>query len=163
MFLTIIGNTKPTAKELQDNKIFIDAAPKWFDLGIKLLDNKQLTQLKNIRSDYNDTTVCCREMLLYWLESHTYATWDQLVDALKSPGVELNNVASMVEKFLGLFSEHGLCTMYITLLHTLTNFGVFLPPYCMPAQVHMVHNSMYEQLWNKYMHGYIYTIYQYIA
>ena len=41
-------------------------------------------------------------MLMYWLESHSNATWNDLVEALQAPGVELNNVATMVvETFTG--------------------------------------------------------------
>ena len=36
-------------------------------------------------------------MLMYWLETDSNATWNDLVEALKSPGVELNSVATMVE------------------------------------------------------------------
>ena len=36
-------------------------------------------------------------MFIYWLQTHSNATWHQLAEALKSPGVELNNVATMVE------------------------------------------------------------------
>ena len=36
-------------------------------------------------------------MLMYWLDTHSNATWNDLVEALKTPGVELTNVASMVE------------------------------------------------------------------
>ena len=36
-------------------------------------------------------------MLMYWLESHSNATWNDLVKALRTPGVDMNNVATMVE------------------------------------------------------------------
>ena len=133
LFLTIIGSSKPTVKGLQTIKIFIDAAPKWYELGVELLDEDQIKQLNNIENDHSESTICCRKMLMYWLDSHPYATWYDLVEALKSPSVELKNVASTVETFIGLFIEHELCTMYVTLLHTLTNFRVFISPYSMPV------------------------------
>ena len=34
---------------------------------------------------------------MYWLESHPTATYQDLVKALNTSGVELNNVAAMVE------------------------------------------------------------------
>ena len=40
---------------------------------------------------------------MYWLQINPYANWDQLVEALKSEGVELNAVATTVERlFPGL-------------------------------------------------------------
>ena len=36
-------------------------------------------------------------MFLFWLRTYPTATWQDLVDALKAPGVELYNVAAMVE------------------------------------------------------------------
>ena len=39
-------------------------------------------------------------MFLFWLRTYPTATWQDLVDALKAPGVELYNVAAMVETTL---------------------------------------------------------------
>ena len=78
-------------------KIISAIGPKWYELGIELLDDDQLTQLKTIKSDNNVVPRCCIDMLIYWLESHPTATYEDLVKALKTPGVELNNVATMVE------------------------------------------------------------------
>ena len=89
--------SKPTVKVLLSSKIISAIGPKWYELGITLLDDDQLTQLKTIKSDNNEVNRCCIEMLMYWLESHSNATWNDLVEALKAPGVELNNVATMVE------------------------------------------------------------------
>ena len=88
---------KPTIKVLQGAKIIGDMGSKWYELGIALLDDDQLTQLKTIRNNNGEATRCCTEMLMYWLETHSNATWKDLVEALKSPGVELNDVATMVE------------------------------------------------------------------
>ena len=109
--LIIIGNSRPTIKELQSSGIITKTTTKWYELGIALLNDDKSTQLKIIESSYLKATRCCTEMFMYWLESHPYATWYQLIDALKSPGVELNDVLEMVERFLrGLFIEHNLCT-----------------------------------------------------
>ena len=89
--------SKPTIKVLLNSKIISDIGPKWYELGIALLDDDQLTHLKNIRSNNSEVTRCCIEMLMYWLETHSNATWNDLVEALKSPCIELNNVATMVE------------------------------------------------------------------
>ena len=88
---------KPTIKVLLSSKIISDIGPKWYELGIALLDDDKLTKLKTIKSDNSEVNRCCIEMLMYWLESHSNATWNDLVEALRTPGVELNNVAAMVE------------------------------------------------------------------
>ena len=61
-----------------------------------------MKQLKIIETNNSEVTRRCTEMLMYWLESHPNATWDNLVEALQAPGVELNNVATViVETFTG--------------------------------------------------------------
>jgi len=98
--------SRPTIKLLQSSKIITAIGPKWYELGIALLDDDQLIHLKSIKADHNEATRCCTEMFIYWLESHSKATWYQLAEALKTSGVELNNVASMVEALCtGLFIE----------------------------------------------------------
>ena len=64
-----------------------------------LLEEKQEPCLKTIKATHGgDAKKCCLDMLRYWMEAHPEATWDHLVKALKSPGVELNTVASDIEK-----------------------------------------------------------------
>ena len=70
---------------------------KWYELGIELLDEDQSTQLNIIKTNNNEVTRCCAEMFQFWLSTHSTATWQNLVDALKAPGVELNDVAATVE------------------------------------------------------------------
>ena len=82
---------------LQTSKIITAIGSKWYELGIALLDNDQLPYLESIGTKHSETTRCCTAMFIYWLQSHSNATWHDLVEALKSPGVELNNVAAMVE------------------------------------------------------------------
>ena len=94
---SITVHSKPNIKDLQSYKIISAIGPKWHELGIALLDNDQLRQLKVIETNNNEVTRRCTEMLMYWLESHCTATWYDLVKALKDPGVELNNVATTVE------------------------------------------------------------------
>ena len=97
-------HSKPTIKLLQSSKIITAIGPKWYELGIELLDDDQLTQLEIIKTNDSEVTRRCAAMLIYWLQSHSTATWQQLIGALKAPGVELNNVATMVEAlFLGMY------------------------------------------------------------
>ena len=89
--------SKPTIKVLQSSKIINDIAPKWYELGIGLLDEDKLGQLNIIQANYTEVIRRCTAMLMYWLESHSNVTWNDLVKALRTPGVDLNNVATMVE------------------------------------------------------------------
>ena len=72
--------------------------PKWYDLGVKLLKEKQEDQLDVIQSNSSDNKTCCKEMFWYWLKSNPNANWNQLVECLKSPAVELVALASDLEK-----------------------------------------------------------------
>ena len=87
---------------------------RWYELGVELLDEDQLTQLDIINTDNNEVTRRCAEMFLFWLETHPTATWQNLVDALKAPGVELNDVAVVAETNIHLSASQssGRC-MYI--------------------------------------------------
>jgi len=99
--------SEPNIKLLQSSKIITAIGPKWYELGIALLDNDQLIQLESIKANHNEATRCCTAMFIYWLQSHSKATWYQLAEALKTSGVELNNVASMVEALCtGLFTDY---------------------------------------------------------
>ena len=45
-------------------------------------------------------------MLELWLTRQPNATWNQLIEALKAPGIELNNAVSKIEEML-LLSTGG--------------------------------------------------------
>jgi len=71
--------------------------PKWHDLGVELLDDHEVGQLKVIEKNNSiDVQSQCREMFRYWLESHPEANWHVLVNALK----EINKItmATNLEK-----------------------------------------------------------------
>ena len=72
--------------------------PYWYELGAMLLEEKQEAHLKTIKVMHgSDARKCCLDMLHYWMDTHPMATWDHLVTALKSPGLELIAVASNIE------------------------------------------------------------------
>ena len=96
----MLANSKPSAKKLQRYMI-PDVATKWYELGLELFDEKEEHKLNIIKSNHgNDAKKCCLEMFLLWLENNNDATWYQIVEALKSPGVELSVVAVDLEKKL---------------------------------------------------------------
>ena len=73
-------------------------APRWYELGLILLNEDQESHLDLIKKDYvNNNMQCCMEMFWYWLDSHPEASWRQLIDSLKSSPLELNTVADSIE------------------------------------------------------------------
>ena len=92
-------NSKPTKKKLLDH-VVARVTPHWYDLGITLFNEEQESHLDVIKSNYTDKKTCCKEMLWYWLSTNTSATWEQLIEALRSPAVELPVVAADLEKML---------------------------------------------------------------
>jgi len=90
-------------------------APNWYELGAMLLREEQEAQLKLIQSTHsNDVRRCCLAMLQCWMDTHPEATWHYLVTALRSPGVDLDSVASDIEKnFAG---KNDVCTNFVLLI-----------------------------------------------
>ena len=76
-------------------------APKWYELGAELFDEKEEYMLNTIDTDHKkDVNKCCHEMFRKWLMTHTNATWYLILEALKSPGVQLGPVAAELEENL---------------------------------------------------------------
>ena len=51
-----------------------------------------------IKSNHKDDKgECCRQMFWYWLETTPNATWQQLLDSLKSPAIRLDTIAANIE------------------------------------------------------------------
>ena len=81
------------------NIVIPKVANEWYDLGIQLFSESQLPRLDEIRATYsNDRRGGCIEMLKYWLKITPGATWDNLIHALRAPGLELLAIADVVEK-----------------------------------------------------------------
>ena len=91
-------SSKPTRKKLLDH-VIPHVTPRWYILGLKLLKEDQEDHLDVIKSDHaGDTQMCCMEMFRYWLGTNTDASWQQLIEALRSPAVNLPVVAADIEK-----------------------------------------------------------------
>ena len=101
MQMNFVEYSKPSLKRLVP--LLTDIAPNWCELGAILLDEKHEGQLKLIESTHgSNVKKCCSVMLRYWVDKHPEATWHQLVQALRTPGVDLDTVASRIEeKFAG--------------------------------------------------------------
>ena len=96
-FSTIV-NSKPTIKCLQRSKIITTIGSKWYELGIALLDEDQFGRLDIIKTNDSEVTRRCTALLNFWLQSHSTATWKDLIDALASPGVELHDVVAIIKR-----------------------------------------------------------------
>ena len=97
IFVTI-DSSKPLLKDLS-NIVIPKVANKWYELGIQLLNQPQLPKLDEIQKAYpNNLQRGCIEMLKYWLEITPGASWDNLIHALRAPGLELLTIADDVEK-----------------------------------------------------------------
>ena len=76
-------------------------ADKWYDIGLELLEQKDERAVNVIKKNNAGNIIeCCMEMLELWLNKKPDATWNQLIEALKAPGIELNSAASEIEKML---------------------------------------------------------------
>lgn len=75
--------------------------PQWYLLGLKLLEEEQEPYLDVIKLNHpGDNKTCCTETFWYWLNSNDNATWQQLIDALRSPAIGLCSVATELKEML---------------------------------------------------------------
>ena len=89
---------KPLLRDLH-NIVIPKISNDWYEVGIQLFSDSQLPKLDEIRAVYsNDRRGGCVEMLKYWLKITLEPTWDNLIHALRSPGLELLAVANDIEK-----------------------------------------------------------------
>lgn len=73
-------------------------AVKWHDVGIELLKQEGEKALRIIKANNaGNVSECCAEMLQLWLRRQPSATWNQLICALRSPGIQLNDVVMKIE------------------------------------------------------------------
>ena len=55
----------------------------WEYLGFELLNEKQCIMLEIIKQNNRDVQARCSQMLRYWLEVDTKASWNRLIKALE--------------------------------------------------------------------------------
>ena len=83
------------------NHIVKGVADKWKDLGVQLL-NPSENELNIIEKDHpRDNMECCKCMLQKWLRAKPDANWNQLIDSLRSPCVQMNHLADQIKQKLG--------------------------------------------------------------
>ncbi|XP_065885126.1 protein NLRC5-like isoform X2 [Dysidea avara] len=96
-FINATGEDHPSLKDLYIH-VLQEAADRWRDIGVLLLDP---AILKVIEKDHpQDVMGCCKCMLEKWLESKPDGSWNQLLEALKSPCIQLNTLAQQIEQKL---------------------------------------------------------------
>ena len=92
----VLAISVPSKKKLLE--LIPNVALQWYELGIQLLKEDQEPHLDIIKADYgNDSKRCCVQMLWYWLKTNPKASWKQLLEALRSPTLELHTVAANIE------------------------------------------------------------------
>ena len=74
---------------------------KWYELGTELLDSGDVGKLDTIEADHpTDHDKCCLKMFQLWLRKQPTASWNQLIEALRQPDIELHALASRIEQML---------------------------------------------------------------
>ena len=95
-----VGSDRPALK-LLNKYVRKDAAVKWHDLGLELLEQEDEGTLNEIQiNNPNNASECCKLMFQLWLSKRSDATWDLLINALREPNIELNNLATTIENLL---------------------------------------------------------------
>ena len=97
-FTLYVGCQKPTLKYL-NCYVRGSVGLKWYDLGIELLDD--VDALDKIGAEHpTDLNKCCTKMFLLWLRKQPTASWNQLIEALREPDVELHVLATKIDQML---------------------------------------------------------------
>ena len=68
---------------------------------MELLDAGDEAVLNVIKKNYpGDANKCASEMLQLWLARKPEASWNQLLETLREPGIKLNALATKIEEML---------------------------------------------------------------
>ena len=93
-----VGYQRPSLKYL-NRHVMKPVGSKWYNLGIDLLESDDVEELSKIRSQYpTDINTCCIEMFQLWLRKQPTASWNQLIDSLRQPSIDLNHLANEIEQ-----------------------------------------------------------------
>ena len=115
--LIIIGHQRPSLKYL-NRHVRKPVGSKWYDLGVDLLEQNDVNELTRIQSDHpTDSTISCRKMFELWLDKQPEASWNQLIQSLRQPGIELFSLATDIEKMLQPRSPGTYIIVFLTGLY----------------------------------------------
>ena len=113
--LFTVGHERPQLRYL-NRHVRKSVASKWYDLGIELLEDDNNEELDVIHYHFpSDNRACCTKMFQLWLRQQPTASWNQLINSLRQPGVDLDHVATEIEQMLlqskpsGHFSKQSKC------------------------------------------------------
>ena len=84
-------------------------ATEWFELGVELFNERDEYMLNTIDTDHKKDKKRCLEMFRKWLVTYDNTSWHQILEALKSSGVQLRSVAAELEKNL-IGKKNNLCS-----------------------------------------------------
>ena len=97
---TSFNHNPPALKHLQVFREYI--GNHWFDLGVELLENRDVGELYTIEKNFPRNTMrCCTAMFQLWLSRCTSASWMNLICALGV--IKLRHVADKVMQFYGKY------------------------------------------------------------
>ena len=97
---TYVGSDRPMLCDLNTFVVpFVGS--KWYNLGIQLLDSKSEATLRHWKTEnHKNVDEICTKMFALWLTTSITATWNDVINALKSRLVRLFNLAWNVEEKL---------------------------------------------------------------
>ena len=73
---------------------------KWESIGRKLITSEDSKYLTDIRTSYNTSCDCMREMIVKWLQNSFYShSWRRIIVALRSTG-ELQHANNLKAKYI---------------------------------------------------------------
>jgi len=95
-----IGEKKPLTKELQ-SLVIPKVSTHYNEIGIELFHDDDLSRLDEIaKANPTDYRKACTAMFQHWLGADYDATWNALIAALRSPGIQLISVSHELVKQL---------------------------------------------------------------
>ena len=94
-----LENDRPALKDIT-NFVVPDVCHKWYDLGLQLLDSKDETFSKSLKTEYQCNSDRCREVFIHWLDVTENPTWSKILKALNQKSVKLPSVAANIRKML---------------------------------------------------------------
>ena len=78
-----------------------DAVIKWYEIGLELLGLEGVAALKAILlENHKDFRTCATKMFKKWLERNMDASWNQLIQILRKPAIDLSFMSSRIENML---------------------------------------------------------------
>ena len=75
-------------------------------MGVELLAEEDVQALDEIQNYYpRDVSMCCTKMFQLWLDRQPEASWRQLIQALREPNINLEELANTIEQKLTTIIE----------------------------------------------------------